>query len=184
MGPARSAGKMSLLNQLMSDARELVNANARGRELNRDRYFQEVTSDGYQILVVQRLRERCRKFHVPLANHLLRRFTTSVYGIEIGNDVTLGEGVSFVHPIAVVIGGTSKIGDRVRFMGNNTVGTAKDNGYPVIEDDVLVGAGARVLGPIHVGRGAIIGANAVVLHDVPAGAVVTGIPATVRDASR
>ena len=49
---------------------------------------------------------------------------------------------------------------------------------PVIEDDVQIGAGAKVLGPIRVGRGAVIGANAVVLHDVPPGAVVVGIPGT------
>ena len=174
------APPMNLLKQLMTDARELSNANARGRPLTGNRLLHEVTSDGYQILVVQRLREQCRRLHVPLANHVLRRVTTGVFGIEIGNQVTLGEGVSFVHPIGIVIGGDAKIGNRVRFMGNNTIGTAKENGYPVIDDDVLIGAGARVLGPVRVGRGAVIGANAVVLHDVPAGAVATGIPATVR----
>ncbi len=50
---------------------------------------------------------------------------------------------------------------------------------PVIEDDVQIGVGAKVLGPIRVGRGAVVGANAVVLHDVPPGAVVVGIPARV-----
>lgn len=137
-------------------------------------------TDGYQLLVIQRLRERARAFHVPFANHLLRRFATAVYGVEIGNEVSLGDGVNFIHPMAVVIGGDAKVGARVRFMGSNTVGTARDNGYPVIEDDVMVGAGARILGPIRVGRGAIIGANAVVLHDVPPGAVVTGVPGVVR----
>ena len=59
--------------------------------------------------------------------------------------------MSFVHTVGIVIGGTARVGSRVRFMGSNTVGTAKDNGYPVIEDDVEVGAGARILGPIRVG---------------------------------
>lgn len=182
MGRARFP-PMNLLQQMWNDARELANANARGRSLSTERFAHEVTSDGYQILVMQRLRERCRKFHVPLANHLLRRLSTGLFGIEIGNQVTLGEGVSFVHPIGIVIGGDAKIGDRVRFMGNNTIGTAKDNGYPVIEDDVLVGAGARVLGPVRIGKGATIGANAVVLQDVPAGATAVGIPAVIRTQS-
>jgi serine O-acetyltransferase len=103
----------------------------------------------------------------------------TLFGIEIGKDVTLGHGVYFVHTSGIVIGGDSRIGNRVRFYGSNTIGTAKDNGYPVIEDDVWIGAGARILGPITIGAGARIGANAVVLTSVPAGAVAVGIPAKV-----
>ncbi|MBX3190047.1 MAG: serine acetyltransferase [Labilithrix sp.] len=140
-----------------------------------------LSQDGYKVLLSTRLREAARRWHVPGANHALRLATTVLYGIEIGNDIELGDGVNFVHTLGTVIGGTSKVGARVKFMGNNTVGTAKDNGCPIIEDDVVVGCGARVLGPIRVGRGAFIGANAVVLSDVPPGAVVTGIPAKVRE---
>ena len=165
------------LKQLVTDAKELASTNAQDPTLKA-----ALLSDGYQVLVLQRLRERARQYNVPLLNHLLRRFTTVVYGLELGNGVSVGDGVSFVHPIAVVIGGTAKIGARVRFMGSNTVGTAKDNGSPIIDDDVTVGAGARILGPIRVGRGAIIGANAVVLHDVPPGATVTGVPGEIKTA--
>jgi serine O-acetyltransferase len=114
-------------------------------------------------------------------NHALRVVTTVLYSIEIGSEVALGEGVNFTHTLCTVVGGTSKIGARVKFMGNNTIGTAKDNGYPVIEDDAVIGCGARVLGPIRIGRGAMIGANAVVLTDVPPGAVATGIPAKIHE---
>jgi len=139
-----------------------------------------LSQDGFKVLLTTRLRESARRWHVPGANHMLRLATTIVYGIEIGNEIELGDGVNFAHTLGTVIGGTSKVGSRVKFMGNNTVGTAKDNGCPVIEDDVVVGCGARILGPIRIGKGAFIGANAVVLSDVPAGAVVSGIPARVH----
>jgi serine O-acetyltransferase len=126
------------------------------------------------------MREAARRWHVPGVNHAMRLVQTVVYGIEIGNGVELGEGINFAHTLGIVIGGDARVGARVKFLGSNTVGTAKENGYPVIEDEVVVGCGARVLGPIRVGKGAFIGANAVVLSDVPPGAVVSGIPARVH----
>lgn len=171
----------SLLAAVVTDAVELTRSHGLGKSPEPKAIAKQVlTNDSFQLLTMTRLRERCRRYHVPGVNHVLRRVQTMVYGIEIGNDVELGEGVYFVHPIGIVIGGDAKIGNRVRFMGNNTVGTAKENGYPIIEDDVTVGAGARILGPIRVGKGAVIGANAVVVRDVPPGAVVTGIPGVAR----
>lgn len=140
-----------------------------------------LSQDGYKVLLTTRLRESARRWHVPGANHALRLVTTVLYGIEIGNEIELGDGVNFAHTLGTVIGGTSRVGKRVKFMGNNTVGTNRDNGCPVIEDDVVIGCGARILGPIRIGKGAFIGANAVVLTDVPAGAVATGIPARVHE---
>jgi serine O-acetyltransferase len=139
-------------------------------------------TDSFPIMAIARARELARTLRIPLANRLLRYGQTVLFGIEIGKDVTLGPGVYFVHTVGTVIGGDARIGARVRFMGNNTVGTAKDNGYPTIEDDVEVGVGARILGPVRIGRGAKIGANAVVVRDVPAGAVAAGIPARVLKA--
>lgn len=166
--------------QVLNDVRELGRVNARGRPPTPSFWARQVGSDGFQALFLHRLRQSVRRHRIPVVNHLLRRATTVLFAMEIGNDVSLGDGVSFVHTLGTVLGGDAQIGARVRFMGNVTVGTAKDNGYPVIEDDVVVGAGARILGPIRVGRGAVIGANAVVLQDVPAGAVATGIPAVAR----
>lgn len=139
-----------------------------------------VTSDSYVVLALTRLRQAAHRRRIPGVGHLLRLVQTSFYGVEIGKDVELGPGVSLVHTLGTVIGGNSRMGKRVRFMGNNTVGTAKDDGYPVIEDDVIVGCGARILGPVRVGAGARIGANAVVLSDVPPNSVAVGIPAVVR----
>ena len=136
-----------------------------------------LTTDGYRILVMNRVREVARRFHVPGVNAVLRSAQQAMAGIEIGKEVTLGQGVYFVHPVGVVIGGNAVIGNRVRFYGSNTIGTASDNGYPVIEDDVWIGAGARILGPVRVGARSRIGANAVVLSDVPPDCVAVGIPA-------
>lgn len=172
---------MGLFRKLVRDAFELARAMGDAAPSTKAAVKAALSQDGYKVLLLSRMRESARRWHVPGANHALRLATTVLYSIEIGNTVELGEGVNFAHTLGTVIGGTSKVGARVKFMGNNTVGTAKDNGCPVIEDDVVVGCGARVLGPIRVGKGAFIGANAVVLDDVPPGAVVTGIPARVRE---
>ena len=180
---------MGLFRRAMTDAFELARCMRRkgaatveevGTPTSKEAVQVALSQDGYKVLLTTRLRESARKWHVPGVNHALRLVTTVLYGIEIGNEIELGDGVNFAHTLGTVIGGTSKVGARVKFMGNNTVGTAKDNGCPVIEDDVVVGCGARILGPIRIGKGAFIGANAVVLSDVPAGAVVSGIPAKVH----
>jgi serine O-acetyltransferase len=168
-----------MLRDLYRDAIELARASSNG-EVSAASLFRAVTHDSYAVLGMTRVREAARRGHIIGLNRALRITMTAVYGIEIGKDVVMGNGVFFAHPLGIVIGGDARIGDRVRFMGSNTVGTAKDNGFPVIEDDVIVGCGARILGPVHIGRGAVIGANAVVLEDVPAGAVATGVPATIR----
>jgi serine O-acetyltransferase len=137
-------------------------------------------TDSFPVMLIQRAREAAKRWRIPLVNRAFRYVQTGFFGIELGKDVVLGEGVYFVHTVGTVIGGDACVGARVRFMGNNTVGTAKDNGYPTLEEDVEVGVGARILGPVRIGAGAKIGANAVVVTDVPPGAVAVGIPAVVR----
>jgi serine O-acetyltransferase len=172
---------MGLFRKIVADALELAKAlDKTERPSVKQAVKAALSQDGYKVLFMSRVRESARRWHVPGVNHALRLVTTVLYSIEIGNDIELGEGINFTHTLGTVIGGTSKVGARVKFMGNNTIGTAKDNGCPVIEDDVVIGCGARVLGPIRIGKGAFIGANSVVLSDVPPGAVVSGIPAKVH----
>ncbi len=160
-----------------TDAREL--AAAARRDTDRRDVLHMMTTDAYWLLALFRLRQAARRLRIPLANRVLRLMQMMFGGVELGNEVRLGPGVYFIHSLGTVVGGTAAVGARVRFMGNNTIGTASDNGYPVIEDDVEIGAGARVLGPVRIGKGAVIGANAVVLSDIPAGAVAVGAPARI-----
>lgn len=136
-------------------------------------------TDAYLLLLIFRMRRAVLRARVPFVNRVLRLSQIVFGGIEIGNDVALGSGVYFIHSVGSVVGGTARVGNRVRFMGNNTIGTARDNGCPVIEDDVEVGCGARILGPVHIGARAVIGANAVVLCDVPADSIAVGAPARI-----
>jgi serine O-acetyltransferase len=137
------------------------------------------------LLALFRVREAALRWRVPVVNRLLRQMQMTLGGVELGNDITLGAGVYFIHSLGTVVGGRAQIGARVRFMGNNTVGAARDDGAPVIEEDVEIGCGARILGPVRIGARAVIGANAVVLTDIPADHVAVGIPARIlpkRDA--
>ena len=164
-----------MIARLIRDLKGIAEAEFKGSG-TRD-ILRALALDAAPILALTRIREQARRLHIPGVNRTLRMAQMVFYGVEIGKDVELGEGVSLVHSLGTVIGGTTKVGKRVRFMGNNTIGTAKDNGCPTIEDDVVVGCGARVLGPVRIGAGAIIGANSVVLSDVQPGDVVAGAPA-------
>lgn len=106
-------------------------------------------------------------------------------GIEIHPGARLGHGVFIDHGMGVVIGETTEIGDHCTiYQGVTLGGTSLVKGskrHPTLESRVVVGAGAKVLGPFTVGEGAKIGSNAVVVKGVPAGATVIGIPARVVD---
>ena len=167
-----------MLADVLEDLKQLTPM-ATGRDDWRSRLKVALHYDSFAVTTLCRARGLARAYHIPAVGHLMRVVQTAVHGIEIGRDVQLGHGVWFIHPLAIVIGGNTKIGNRVRFFGSNTLGQAKEDGYPTLEDDVWVGAGARVLGPITIGARSMIGANAVVLQDVPPDSVAIGIPARI-----
>ena len=104
----------------------------------------------------------------------------SLTGIEIHPGATIGHNLFIDHGMGVVIGETAVVGDDVTLYQNVTLGGVSLNPgkrHPTIEDDVVIGAGAAVLGPFTVGRGARVGSNAVVLREVPPGATMVGVPA-------
>ena len=109
----------------------------------------------------------------------IARFLT---GIEIHPGATLGAGILIDHGMGVVIGETAELGDRITIYHGTTLGgTGKEKGkrHPTVGDNVVIGAGSKVLGNIKIGSNSKIGANSVVLGDVPEGATVVGIPGKV-----
>jgi len=119
------------------------------------------------------------KRHVPLLPRLLAVFNRLMFATQLPAQTRVGRGVRLNYSgLGTVIHARAVIGNRVEIGPGVVIGGRSEiREVPVIDDDVQIGVGAKVLGPVHVGRGAVIGANAVVLDDVPAGAVVGGIPA-------
>lgn len=117
-------------------------------------------------------------FIARLISQLSRFFT----GIEIHPGAKIGKGLVIDHGMGVVIGETAEVGDNVLIYHGVTLGgTGKDKGkrHPTVGNNVVIGSGAKVLGPIKIGDNAKIGANAVVLKEVPEGATAVGIPAKI-----
>ena len=117
------------------------------------------------------------------SSHLARWIT----GIEIHPGATIGHRVFIDHGMGVVIGETAVIGDDCTLYHGVTLGGTswnKGKRHPTLEQGVVIGAGAKVLGPITVGTQAKIGSNAVVVKDVPAGATAVGIPARILDETK
>ena len=109
--------------------------------------------------------------------------TRAATGIEIHPGASIGRRFFIDHGMGVVIGETAEIGDDVMLYHGVTLGgrsLAKVKRHPTLRDGVVVGAGAKILGPVEIGEGTAVGANAVVVKDTPADAIATGVPATVR----
>lgn len=114
---------------------------------------------------------------------ILAQFTRFLTGVEIHPGATIGRRFFIDHGMGIVIGETAEIGDGVMLYHGVTLGgqvLTQTKRHPTVEDDVVIGAGAKVLGPITIGKGSAIGANAVVTKDVPANHIAVGIPATNR----
>ena len=122
-----------------------------------------------------------------LPARLLSQFARFLTGIEIHPGAQIGRRL-FIDPgMGVVIGETTLIGDDVVLFHGSTLGgksMRRGKRHPTLGDNIVVGAGAKVLGPVWIGDGSLIGANAVVTKDVPAGCVAVGVPASIRHRAR
>jgi len=137
---------------------------------------------GFQALVLHRISNKLWKYKLPLLPRVLSQLTRTITGIEIHPGAKIGKGVFIDHGMGVVIGETSEIGDRcLLYQGVTLGGTGKDCGkrHPTLQKNVVVGAGAKVLGAIKIGSNTRIGAGSVVVKNVEKNSTVVGIPGRV-----
>lgn len=140
---------------------------------------------GFQALVAYRMGSAFRSWGIPLLPAICRRLSVAFCGIDILPQAQIGGGCYIPHGVGLVVGGETVIGEDCTLLQGVTLGEARfeDTSCPRVGNRVTLGAGAKVLGGITIGDDAFVGAGAVVLEDVPAGCVATGVPATSRPSS-
>lgn len=138
-----------------------------------------VSWPGVHALLAHRVAHALDDVGVPLAPRLIANATRTITGIEIHPAAKVGRGLFIDHGMGVVIGETAVVGEDVTLYQGVTLGGtgfATGKRHPTVEANVTIGSGAKLLGPIRVGHGAKIGANTVVIHDVPPNSTVVGNP--------
>ena len=139
---------------------------------------------GFHALLFHRLSHRLWHWDLKWFARFLSHIGRWLTGIEIHPGASIGRRFFIDHGMGVVIGETAQIGDDCTLYHGVTLGGTswvKGKRHPTLGDGVVIGAGAKILGPISIGRGAKIGSNAVVVKDVPEGATAVGIPARILD---
>ena len=134
---------------------------------------------GVQALLAHRVAHALYDSGVPLAPRTIAFASRAVTGVEIHPAAEIGADFFIDHGSGVVIGETAEIGDRVTLYQGVTLGGtgfARGKRHPTVGDDVTIGSGAKLLGPVTVGSGAKVGANTVVIEDVPQNSTVVGNP--------
>ena len=137
------------------------------------------TWPGVHALLAHRLAHALHGAGVPVLPRLIAAIARAVTGIEIHPAAEIGSGFFIDHGMGVVIGETAQIGNDVTLYQGVTLGGtgfATGKRHPTVEDNVTIGSGAKLLGPITIGHGAKIGANSVVITDVPPNSTVVGNP--------
>ena len=138
-----------------------------------------LTYGGVQAVLAHRISHALDEVGVPLAPRMLANVVKVVTGVEIHPAAKIGRGLFIDHGAGVVIGETAEVGDGVTMYQGVTLGGtgfARGKRHPTVGREVMIGSGAKLLGPIEVGARSKIGANSVVVHDVPQNATVVGNP--------
>jgi serine O-acetyltransferase len=141
-----------------------------------------LTYAGFHALLAYRISHWLKSYDVPILPRVISQLARWLTGVEIHPSAKIGTGFFIDHGMGVVVGETAEIGDYVTlFQGVTLGGTGKERGkrHPTLGNHVVVGAGAKILGGIMIGDNVKIGANSVVLKNVPANSTVIGVPARV-----
>ena len=138
--------------------------------------WKALLTDGTPAMILYRLMQGCRRHRLSLLEMAFNKTISMFCGCVIGRGAEFGAGFVLIHANGVVINGGVRAGEGVLLEHQVTIG-AERRQSPVLGDRVFVGAGAKILGPVTVGTGARVGANAVVVKDVAPGTTVVGIPA-------
>ena len=141
-----------------------------------------LTYSGFHAVLAHRLNHFLHKLRIPLIPRFLSQLVRFLTGIEIHPGATIGPGFFIDHGMGVVIGETTEIGKNVTLYQNVTLGgtgTERGKRHPTIGDNVVIGAGAKVLGNIRLGNNVKVGAGSVVVHSVPDSCTVVGVPAEI-----
>ncbi|MGZ9189676.1 MAG: serine O-acetyltransferase [Nitrospira sp.] len=141
-----------------------------------------LTYAGFHALLIHRIAHWLKTRRVPFLPRALSQLARWLTGIEIHPSAKIGTGFFIDHGMGVVIGETAEVGDYVTlFQGVTLGGTGKERGkrHPTLGNHVVVGAGAKILGGIRIGDNVKIGANSVVLKNVPPNSTVIGVPARI-----
>jgi len=134
---------------------------------------------GVHALLAHRVSHALHAGRVPLVPRAMALATRAITNIEIHPAASIGQGLFIDHGTGVVVGETAQIGDNVTLYQGVTLGGtgfATGKRHPTVQDNVTIGSGAKLLGPITIGHGAKIGANTVVIHEVPPNSTVVGNP--------
>jgi serine O-acetyltransferase len=166
-----------VVNELREDLTAAQERDPAARDIGRAEIL--LTYGGVQALLSHRLAHALHEAGIPLVPHALANASRMVTGVEIHPAARIGDALFIDHGAGVVIGETAEIGDNVTLYQGVTLGGtgfARGKRHPTVEDDVVVGSGAKLLGPIRVGTSSKVGANSVVIHDVPPNSTVVGNP--------
>jgi serine O-acetyltransferase len=173
---------MSLLREFKEDIAVVFERDPAARST-----FEVVTTyPGFHAMTIHRLAHRLWRIRWKWLARFISFLGRWLTGIEIHPGATIGRRVFIDHGMGVVIGETAEVGDDCTLYHGVTLGGTswnKGKRHPTLKSGVVVGAGAKILGPITIGAGARVGSNAVVVKDVPDNATAVGIPARILDSA-